>query len=54
MHRILNIAGNDNNKDILIQKPKADCIFITSLKADINILSDLCKEENYSYAKRYC
>ena len=49
MHRILNIAGNDNNKDNLIQQPKGDCIFITSVKADIKILSDLIQDEKYDY-----
>jgi len=32
MHRILNIAGNEKNKDDLIEQPAADFIFITSIK----------------------
>jgi len=45
MHRILNIAGNENNKVDFIEQPRADFIFITSVKADINIISDLLEEE---------
>ena len=44
MHRILNIAGNENNNVDLIEHPKADFIFITSVKADINIISDLIED----------
>ena len=33
MHRILNIAGNEKNKDDLIEQPDADFIFITSVKS---------------------
>ena len=48
MHRIVNIAGNDNNDDILIQQPRADCLFITSVKADINIISDILSKKKES------
>ena len=41
MHRILNIASNENNKENFIEQPIADCIYITSVKADINILAEI-------------
>ena len=47
MHRILNIAGNENNNVDFIEQPQADFIFITSVKADINILSNLLKEKEF-------
>ena len=47
MHRILNIAGNEKNNEDLIEQPKADFIFITSVKADINIISDLIEEKEF-------
>jgi len=47
MHRILNIAGNENNNDDLIEQPRADFIYITSVKADINIISDLIEEKEF-------
>ena len=47
MHRILNIAGNENNNVDLIEHPKADFIFITSVKADINIISDLIEDKEF-------
>ena len=47
MHRILNIAGNEKNNDDFIVHPKADFIFITSVKADINIISDLIDEKEF-------
>ena len=46
MHRILNIASNDNNVDFT-EQPKADCIFITSVKSDINILAELLSKNKY-------
>ncbi len=45
MHRILNIAGNENNDVDLIEQPRADFIFITSVKADINLISDLVEDK---------
>ena len=45
MHRILNIAGNEKNKDDLIEQPAADFIFITSVKADLNLISNLLLEK---------
>ena len=48
MHRILNIAGNENNNDDLIEQPRADFIFITSVKADINIISYLIEDNEFS------
>ena len=47
MHRILNIAGNEKNNEDLIEQPKADFIFITSVKADINIISDIIEDEDF-------
>jgi len=41
MHRILNIASNQENNFDLIEQPTADIIFITSVKVDIKLLSDL-------------
>ena len=41
MHRILNIASNENNNLDFVEQPEADCIYITSVKIDINILADL-------------
>ena len=51
MHRILNIAGNEKNNDDLIEQPKADYIFITSVKADINIISDLIENKEFNSFK---
>ena len=51
MHRILNIAGNDKNKDDLIEQPVADFIFITSVKADLNLLSNLLLENEFASLK---
>ena len=51
MHRILNIAGNEKNKDELIEQPVADFIFITSVKADLNLLSNLLLENEFSSLK---
>ena len=48
MHRILNIAGNEKNNDDLIEQPVADFIFITSVKADLNLLSNLLLEEEFA------
>ena len=48
MHRIQNIASNENNNIDLIEHPQANIIFITSVKADINILSDLILNGNFS------
>ena len=45
MHRIINIAVNDDNNIDLIEQPSADCIFITSVKSDLNLLSDLINNE---------
>ena len=45
MHRILNIARNENNKEDFIEQPIADCIFLTSVKADLNLLAKLENEE---------
>ena len=47
MHRILNIAGNEKNKDDLIEQPVADFIFITSVKADLNLISNLLLEKEF-------
>ena len=51
MHRILNIAGNEKNKDDLIEQPVADFIFITSVKADLNLLSNLLLEKEFASLK---
>ena len=51
MHRILNIAGNEKNKDDLIEQPVADFIFITSVKADLNLLSNLLLEKEFAFLK---
>ena len=51
MHRILNIARNEKNKDDLIEQPVADFIFITSVKADLNLLSSLLLEKEFSSLK---
>ncbi len=51
MHRILNIAGNEKNKDDLIEQPVADFIFITSVKADLNLLSNLLLEKEFTTLK---
>ncbi|MBO6978712.1 MAG: cobaltochelatase subunit CobN [Prochlorococcus marinus XMU1428] len=48
MHRILNIAGNEKNNDDLIEQPVADFIFITSVKADLNLLSNLLLEKEFA------
>ena len=45
MHRILNIASNQENNFDLIEQPTADIIFITSVKADIKLLSDLIESD---------
>ena len=45
MHRILNIARNENNVEDFIEQPIADCIFLTSVKADLNLLAKLENEE---------
>ena len=47
MHRILNIASNENNNVDFIEQPKADCIFITSVKVDINILGELINKSQF-------
>ena len=47
MHRILNIAGNEKNEDDLIEQPKADFIFITSVKADLKLISNLLIEPEF-------
>ena len=52
MHRILNIAGNEKNKDDLIEQPVADFIFITSVKADLNLLSKLLLEKEFASLKK--
>ena len=49
MHRILNIAGNEKNKDDLIEQPAADFIFITSVKADLNLISNLLLDPTYLF-----
>jgi len=51
MHRILNIAGNDKNKDDLIEQPVADFFFITSVIADLNLLSNLLLEKEFALLK---
>ena len=51
MHRILNIAGNEKNKDDLIEQPAADFIFITSVKADLNLISNLLLEKEFALLK---
>jgi len=51
MHRILNIGGNEKNKDDLIEQPVADFIFITSVKADLNLLSNLLLEKEFTSLK---
>jgi len=51
MHRILNIAGNEKNKDDLIEQPAADFIFITSVKADLILLSNLLLEKEFASLK---
>ena len=48
MHRILNIAGNEKNKDDLIEQPAADFIFITSVKADLKLISKLLLEKEFA------
>ncbi len=48
MHRILNIAGNEKNNDDLIEQPVADFLFITSVKADLNLISNLLLEEEFA------
>ena len=45
MHRILNIARNENNIDDFIEQPIGDCIFLTSVKADLNLLAKLENED---------
>jgi len=51
MHRILNIAGNEKNQDDLIEQPVADFIFITSVKADLNLISNLLLEKELASLK---
>ena len=51
MHRILNIAGNEKNNDDLIEQPVADFIFITSVKADLNLISNLLLEKEFASLK---
>ncbi|WP_288262518.1 cobaltochelatase subunit CobN [uncultured Prochlorococcus sp.] len=51
MHRILNIAGNEKNKDDLIEQPIADFIFITSVKTDLNLISNILLENKFSSLK---
>ena len=51
MHRISNIAGNEKNKDDLIEQPAADFIFITSVKADLNLISNLLLEKEFASLK---
>ena len=45
MHRILNVARNENNNLDFIEQPTADYVYITSVKSDINILSELVENE---------
>jgi len=45
MHRILNIARNENNNEDLIEQPSADCIFLTSVKSDLNLIANLENED---------
>ena len=45
MHRIINIARNENNDNDFIEQPTADFIFLTSAKSDINLLSYLLENE---------
>ena len=51
MHRILNVAGNEKNNDDLIEQPAADFIFITSVKADLNLISKLLLEKEFASLK---
>ena len=51
MHRILNVAGNEKNNDDLIEQPAADFIFITSVKADLNLISNLLLEKEFASLK---
>ena len=51
MHRILNIASNENNNIDLTEQPKGDCIFITSVKLDINVISELISSKNLGQIK---
>ena len=51
MHRILNIASNENNKENFTEQPKADCIYITSVKADINILAEIISNKKLGKIK---
>ncbi len=51
MHRISNIAGIEKNKDDLIQQPVADFIYITSVNADLNLISNLLLEKEFSSLK---
>ena len=45
MHRILNIAGNHNNNNDLIEQPPAGVVYITSVKADLNLLANLVNKD---------
>jgi len=51
MHRILNVAGNEKNNDDLIEQPAADFIYITSVKADLNLISKLLLEKEFASLK---
>ena len=51
MHRILNIASIENNDIDIIEQPKADFIYITSVQADLNILSELVTKNKFSLIK---
>jgi len=51
MHRILNVAGNEKNNDDLIEQPAADFIFITSVKSDLNLISNLLLEKEFASLK---
>ena len=52
MHRISNIAVNENNDNLeFIEQPPADFIFITSVKADIKILSELINRKDIGIAR---
>ena len=45
MHRISNIARNENNEIDLIEQPSANCIYLTSVKADLNLIAELTKDD---------
>ena len=52
MHRILNVAGNEKNNDDLIEQPAADFIFITSVKADLNLYIKLIVRKRICFIKK--